>query len=173
MFSVCMRAKKRREKRRERSERESQLDLGIFPHFIYLFITILPYGKRVHLHGNSSRRSPWKGDAYKSTTPFHARKKIKVFIPGHKLWLKTEKENEKKRERQKLSYLDNKYVRVFYSSFFPKIAYELLIIPPTLLTLSFVKFLLELKQTPLSVRLTHEAFQHYYILTRKSMDRFA
>jgi len=105
---VC---KKRNKKDRKR-EKESQLDLSIF-HVLFIYIILL-HGKRVHLHGNSSRCSPWKWDAYKSTTPFHARKKIKVFIPEHKLWLKKEK------ERNCLTKFLNKYIRIFYAGFFSK-----------------------------------------------------
>jgi len=82
--------RKKRKAKKERRERESHNWTSVFFHVLFIYITMPPHSKRVHLHENSSRRSPWKGDAYKSTTPFHARKKIKVFIPGHKLCLKRE-----------------------------------------------------------------------------------
>lgn len=71
------------------------------------------------------------------------------------------REREKERERRKLSYLDNKYVRVFYSSFFPKIAYELLIIPSTPFDPIIRKVPSRAKTD--AVISIHEAFQHYYI----------
>jgi hypothetical protein len=77
---------------------------------------------------------------------------------------KRQREREKERERQKLSCLTefpyNKYVRVF----FPKTAYELLIILP--LTLYTVRKVSPRARTDAIIS-THEAyFQHCCILTR-------